>query len=339
MTLRTGVGQAREVQSMNPLLSSLAPIWNDPTVVFLDVSRIQALAEQLVGDELAVPSWREPVFPKDDSETFIDFIGVGNAINFAFTAFDTYESFSAAHGDTNWRGAFAMWACLARALERRPRVLRGAYLAELSLSDVQKIFAGTTLIPLVEARWRILKEIGFVLEEHYGGYFHNLFQAAGFSAFGGNGIVDKLLEHFPSFRDNSVHRATGTILRFAKRAQLMAMMYQGRALSSDRLPRLSDALDLGPIADYSIPRSLHSLGILRYASDLEEKVKSRRPIEKDSLEEQEIRAQTVHAQFLLLREMQEQHNCAVSTLSLDYKLWMLGRNTTEPHHLTNTIAY
>jgi len=324
---------------MNPLLSSLAPIWNDPTAVFLDVSRIQALAEQLSSEELPVPSWREPVFPKEDSETFIDFIGVGNAINFAFTAFDTYESFSAAYGGMNWRGAFAMWACLARALEKRPGMLRGAYLAELSLSDVEEIFAGTTQIPLVEARWRILKEIGVVLEEHFGGYFHNLFQVAGFSAFGGNGVADKLLEHFPSFRDDSVHRESGTILRFAKRAQLMAMMYQGRALSSDKLPRLSDALDLGPIADYSVPRSLHSLGILTYATDLEEKVRSRQPIEKDSLEEQEIRAQTVHAQVLLLREMQEKHKCTVSTLSLDYKLWMLGRKAAEPHHLTNTTAY
>src|SRR5258708_4521415 len=120
MSLQTGAGRAREVQSMNPLLSSFYPIWNNPRLVFLDVDRARSLAGRLAGEELIVPSWREVVFPKDDSETFIDFIGVGNAINFAFTAFDTHESFSVEYADTNWRGAFAMWACLARALEKRP---------------------------------------------------------------------------------------------------------------------------------------------------------------------------------------------------------------------------
>jgi hypothetical protein len=339
MSLRTGAGPARELPSMNPLLSSLYPIWNNARVVFLDDNRVRTLAQQLAGEVLVAPSWREAVFPRDDSETFVDFIGVGNAINFAFTAFDTHESFSVEYADTNWRGAFAMWACLARALERRPGMLRGAYLAQLSLSDVEEIFTSTVPIPLVEERWKILKEVGSILDSTYDGYFHNLFSRASFSAFGGNGVVDRLLEHFPSFRDESVHHETGAILRFAKRAQLMAMMYQGRALSSAKLPRLSDGRDLGPIADYSVPRSLRSLGVLKYAPELEEKVRSRQVIEKGSLEEQEIRAQTVHAQVALLKEMQERHNSRVSALNLDYKLWMLGRKATEPHHLTITTAY
>jgi Potential Queuosine, Q, salvage protein family len=339
MSLRTGVGPARQVNSMNPLLPSLYPIWNNPRVVFLNLDRVRTLAEEFASQTLVVPSWREPVFPKDDSDTFVDFIGVGNAINFAFTAFDTYESFSVEYADSKWRGAFAMWACLARALERRPDMLRGAYLAQLSLSDVEEIFTGTVPIPLVEDRWKLLNEVGAILESTYDGYFHNLFSRANFSAFGGDGVVDRLLEHFPSFRDESVHRETGAILRFAKRAQLLAMMYQGRAMSSAKLARLSDGHDLGPIADYSVPRSLRSLGILRYAPELEVKVRSRGVIEKGSLEEQEIRAQTVHAQVALLKEMQERHNSRVSALNLDYKLWMLGRKATEPHHLTITTAY
>jgi Queuosine salvage protein len=332
-------GRARETDRMNPLLSSLCPVWNEPTVVFLDVDRLRRLAEELAGEHLVVPSWREVVFPIEDSETFIDFIGVGNAINFAFTAFDTHESFSVNYRDTTWRGAFAMWACLARAVEARPGILRGSYLAGLSLRDVQEMFASNSVIPMVEDRWRALNEVGTVLERRYGGYFHNLFQSACFTAFGGSGIVDRLLDQFPSFRDDSLHRATGTVLHFAKRAQLMAMMYQGRAMASDKLPRLVDGDDLGPIADYAIPRCLHSLGILKYTPDLERAIRSRRIIEKDSLQEQEIRAQAVHAQLVLLRELEARSDRDATTLSIDYKLWTLARKAIEPHHLTKTTAY
>jgi len=324
---------------MNPLLPSLSAVWNNPTVVLIDADRLRVLAEQMAREEFVVPSWREEVFPSEDSGKFTDFIGVGNSINFAFTAFDTYESFSVVYRGTTWRGAFAMWACLARAMEESPDILSGKCLANISLSRVRGIFASTAAIPLVDQRWRILKEVGAVLERQYGGHFDNLFKSANFSAFGGNGIVDRLLRDFPSFRDESHHQPTGTVLRFAKRAQLMAMMYQGRASSSDRLRRLADPDDLGPIADYSIPRSLHSVGVLRYAPGLEARVRARQPIEKDSVEEQEIRAQAVQAQVLLLRELRERFNSRVSTLSLDYKLWVLGRKTTEPHHLTKTLAY
>lgn len=324
---------------MNPLLSSLSAVWTNPTKVFLDMEKLRSLAAEIARNEFIVPSWREPVFPKEDSEAFIDFVGVGNSINFAFTDFATYQSFSVGYRGANWRGAFAMWACLARAIETTPEFLSGRYLANLSLPVVREIFRGDTVIPLVEERWRVLQEVGTVLEQQYGGYFHNLFESARFSALGGDGIVDKLLKDFPSFRDETYHVLTGTVLRFAKRAQLMAMMYHGRAMSSDSLPKLSDPDSLGPIADYSIPRSLHSKGVLRYAPELETKVKARQIIEKDTVEEQEIRAQAIHAQVLLLHELRGQFRLTVSTLSLDYKLWMLGRTAAEPHHLTKTLAY
>lgn len=35
----------------------------------------------------------------------------------------------------------------------------------------------------------------------------------------------------------------------------------------------------------------------------------------------------------------ERFGCRASTLSLDYILWMLGRNAAEPRHLTKTLAY
>jgi hypothetical protein len=323
----------------NPLIRTLAPIWDNPTHVLVDNKNIQLVAEQLATEEWAVPAWREPVFPIQDDETFIDFLGVGNAINFAFTAFDTGKSFSVAYRDVTWSGAFAMWACLRRGLDAVPHILQGKYLANLSQRELETLFAGITPMPLIQSRLDILRETGSVLAANYDGHFHNLFRAANFAAFGGNGIVDRLLKEFASFRDEGIHELTGSVLQFGKRAQLMAMMYAGRSLTSGTLPRLSDADALGPIADYSVPRALHSLGILRYVSSLENKIRNGELLERDSLEEQEIRAQAVQAQLMMLDELNNRHSAGITTLALDYKLWSLGRKATERHHLTTTTAY
>jgi hypothetical protein len=117
--------------------------------------------------------------------------------------------------------------------------------------------------------------------------------------------VTRLLQEFPSFRDEGLHRSSGTILRFEKRAQLMAMMYHGRAMSSTVLPRLDDFADVGPIADYGVPRALHSLGILKYAAELERQIASGSMIERDSIAEQEIRSQAVQAQLKLLAALNQ----------------------------------
>jgi hypothetical protein len=192
---------------------------------------------------------------------------------------------------------------------------------------------------MIEERWAILKEVGDVLCNHYQGRFRNVLNCAGGKAFGREGLVTQLLKRFPSFRDESRHIKTGTVLKFEKRAQLLAMMYQGRALASTILGPLSDFASLGPIADYSVPRALHAQGILRYSAELERQIVSRSILAKDSIAEQEIRAQATNAQIMLLNEINSLRRSVLTFLELDYKLWMLGRGVETPHHLTKTTAY
>lgn len=323
---------------MNPFSATLQPIWRNPTCVWLERSSIVRLAERLAEDRFEIPAWRNPVFPEDDL-LFVDYIFVGNSINFAFTDFRTGKSFSTIYNNTRWTGAFAMWACLRRALDSGLDVLSGDVLRSMSLAKMHEVFSGDFPMPLLEERHGILNETGEVLCKHYGGHFLNLLTRCNGRAFGDEGLVTKLILSFPSFRDESIHRVSGALLKFEKRAQLLAMMYQGRALSSKRLTRLTDSDEVGPIADYSVPRALKNAGILRYSSDLARKVADRVEIPKDSIEEQEIRAQTVYAQVLLLDAINKLAKSMVNYISLDYKLWTLGRGVKEPHHLTRTTAY
>jgi len=324
---------------MNPFLNTLGPIWRSPTCVFVNQERLVETAEQFSKEALELPDWKAPVFPDTDDTKFINFLGVGNSINFAFTDFTSFQSFAIEYKGVPWKGAFAMWACILRAVEKGKEILNGGFLRNLDRGEFDDIFAGNIPIPLADERLRILNEVGDVLETKYGGFFSNLFDQARFRAFGGNGIVDRLTREFPSFDDVSRHNQSGTVLKFHKRAQLLPMMYQGRAATSTTLTQIEDFEDLGPIADYAVPRALRNTGILRYTSELQQKVEARMLIPKDSIEEQEIRAQTENVQWQMLQQMQGLSTQKVTMLHIDYKVWSLGRGGKEPHHLTKTTAY
>jgi hypothetical protein len=323
---------------VNPFWDSLRPIWDDPTCVWVSKSNVVRVARSLAAEEFPVPSWREPVFPEDDQE-FFDFIAVGNCINFAFTNFATGKSFTTEYQGSAWRGAFGMWACLRRAVENGSPITSGEFLAALTLADCQELFAGDPPMPMLDERCAILKEVGDVLCSDYEGRFRNVLTSSRGKAFGTRGLVIQLLDRFPSFKDESRHINTGTILQFEKRAQLLAMMYQGRALASKVLKPLSDSSSLGPIADYSVPRALHAQGILEYSPELQQQISSRSVLPKDGVAEQEIRAQATGAQIMLLNEINGLRRDILTSLELDYKLWMLGRRVEAPHHLTKTTAY
>jgi hypothetical protein len=323
---------------LNPYTESLRPIWDNPRCVHLDDKALGHVAEQIATQDLPIPNWRNPVFPENDVE-FVDFIGLGNAINFAFTDFETFESFRVGYGGTVWRGAFGMWACLKRALDAGVPILDGTYLRDLTFDDFQELFRGENTIPLLRERWQIFNEVGFVLCQKFDGRFRNLFDTSNYQALGEGGVVARLVNDFPSFRDETVHCPTGNLLRFHKRAQLLAMMYQGRALNSDSLQLLPDFQDLGPIADYAVPRSLHTLGVLKYVDALWDTIRARQLVAKDSVEEQELRGQTVLAQLRLMASASSLRGESVNILQLDYKLWAMGRDSIEPHHLTVTTAY
>jgi Potential Queuosine, Q, salvage protein family len=324
---------------MNPYLDSLDVVWCRPTCVFINDHHLGELAHRVRHEDFPIPSWTEPVFPANSDEIFVNFIGVGNAINFAFSDFDTRQTFTTSFRGQEWHGAFGMWACLKRALDRGADFKNLDWLTSLSDSDASALFLGSSEIPLLRMRIEILHEIGRVLSANYQGSFWYLFQNCRFFAFGREGLIETLINNFPSFKDESYHRLSGVTLEFHKRAQLMGMMYQGRALKNSELPSLQDYESLGPIADYSVPNALRLAGVLEYTDSLEASISNGEIIEKDSVAEQEIRAQTVHAQVALLAQVNETRPSKINYLALDYKLWQLGRRSHRQHHLTKTHAY
>src|SRR5260370_27732219 len=103
---------------MNPFTTTLEPVWQAPTCVWISSDAVAVTSQKIAGEGFPTPSWREDVFPSDDL-AFLDFVGVGNAINFAFTDFETHQSFSVQYKGTLWRGCVRAWCVLCTAAGRR----------------------------------------------------------------------------------------------------------------------------------------------------------------------------------------------------------------------------
>ena len=325
---------------MNNVLESTRFLVEHPKYVFINNHKVKEVAKEFAKEELKIPRWDAPVFPEtDDIETIVDFLCVGNLVNFAFTDFETGETFSVNYNG-HWSGAFGMWAALKRALkETDEQILCGDYLKALTKKDVEKIFAGNPPIPMLEERQIILQEAGEILVDKYGGHFYNLFDKANGKLFNnGGGFVERLVNDFPSYNDSCVayDGIRARIVHFNKRAQLAAGMIYGRL--QDKKP-FEDIDKLTVFADYELPKALREMKMLNYTKELREKVDNKIPIDAGSREELEIRAATIHAADKLIKEIDSDYN--VNALHVDYALWSVGRNgeIKKPHHLTRTIWY
>lgn len=333
----------------NPFVKSLRPIWKNPRHVYVNGERIENVARKLCREKADAPSWKEPIFPEKPAD-FMKLILIANAVNFCFTDPWTKLKFAVNYDGTLWRGSMAMAACLKRALDEGRPIFSADYLENLTMAEAANIFrtdcrVGEYPIPLLNERHAALVELGTSLKRNFNGSFLAIYEISDFRAFNnGRGLVELLIKYFPSFNDISVSKA-GKTFQFQKRAQLLAMVYQGRAMSSFGwpFPVLKDADALGPIADYAVPAALEEMGILVYSQEVKRKIMNREIIKPGSREEIEIRAQTVYAMLKLMKEINKIRPATgrgtINIMELDYMIWNLGRGVETPHHLTPTTAY
>jgi len=315
----------------------------------VDTRAIDALAADLSGETFPLPEWRAPVFPDVETGTvsqqdLVDFLFVGNAINFQFRHFESGEKFTTTYDGDEWSGAFGMWACLKREFDDNPAILRGETLAELSLEEVDALFESvdSRSMPMIRERHEILTQIGERLEAGYQGRFANLVERAEPRLFAqGEGIIEHLVESFPSFQDQghvALRDGTPLTIPFWKRAQLAAGMAYG-SFQREGYFHLEDPGSFTIFVDYNLPNVLRGLDVLEFSPHLAELVDSRTAIEQGSREEVELRAATVYAADELMKRIQNDSGSPIYGPQMDYKLFSLRDCTDAPVHLTKTTAY
>ena len=323
----------------SPVLESVMPVIANSRDVRTELAKIAEHAGWMAYEELPMPQFLLPFGIGSDAEQAVDFILTANAINFAFTDFRTHAVFAVKYGGKLWSDAEAMFACMKRALEEGIPLLQGAYLSRVTKKDLADIFRGNIEMPMLDERAEILRALGTVLEERYGGHFVNFVQEASPRLYdGGNGLIEKLAAEFPRFRD--VSRYDGHEVRFYKLAQL-AIWILYSTLAPRGAFRLEDPEKMTAFADYIVPAALRVMGILQYSSALETAIRSRRLIPRDSTQEIEIRAHSVYATALLTEEINRLRPAEKRVIipQIDARLWTHYHTTFWPHHLTRTIMY
>ncbi|MBM4402713.1 MAG: hypothetical protein FJ044_05725, partial [Candidatus Cloacimonetes bacterium] len=151
-------------------------------------------------------------------------------------------------------------------------------------------------------------------------------------------LLELILQSFASFDDTSIFY--GKKINFYKRAQLLVSdIYQ--LFGGEGFGNLKNVDQLTACADYKLPQSLRTLGVISYTKSLAEKVDNKTPIPKDNQEEVEIRANTIWA-VELIRQGLEKIGEKVMPIGINDHLWLIGQDKgkhEKPYHRTLTIAY
>ncbi len=325
----------------DPYIKSMEHVWRETKHVRVNEGKLLELAEEMRKREVRIPAWDlAPVQPERSCSLsdWLNFVCWINTINFSFSNFDPpFNKFSVEYPEGSfWRGAFAMEACFSRAYWEGIPIFDARHMRKISQKDIQYVFRAIDKdhqIPMLWERWRIFHEVGDILLGRYGGFWQNLFEESHWRAFNnGKGAVEQLVTFFPSFQDYRYYKKS--LLCFHKRAKLLVMMYHGRAVNSGgRFPLIEDINDIGPIADYEVPRVLESLGILEYSPEFEKMLNNRYVFSENDVQEVENRLAMSYAMKRLCEE------AGVSMAQADYHIWSMGNKSSGHHILVPTTDY
>ncbi len=324
----------------SPVLDSIQPVIERSRDVQTDVNKIAEVASWMAYEELPIPDYTLPFgIGAGDIQETMDFILTTACIDTAFTNFSTYVKFQADYAGSTWSDSDALFACMKRAIDRGIPILEGQFLAKITRSEMETIFAGNIELPMLDEKTQILHQVGAVLAREYEGRFHNFVKSCSAKLYdGGNGLVDRLVSEFPRFRDVSLYE--GHTIKFYKLPQLAIWFLHTSLRKTGQFP-LADIETMSAFADYIVPVALRLLGIISYSPELEAAINSFQMVPRDSSWEVEIRAHCIYGSALLAEEVNRLRPAdrQIVVPQIDARLWTHYHTTWWPHHLTETIMY
>lgn len=326
--------------------------------VTVDYNSLRRVVDKYKFDKLEVPSWRFPgVYPEREWAYAASCI-TASVFNAAYNLSDEPGAkFSVINPDDPskpFTGAFAMYRTLYAHFGETIIQARDLWPHVKNPEAMSLFFGGIKKMPHPELKSSCGIDYALGLEKHFQGNPLNIIEEAlvwdeflkrkVLRAFnGGKGLVELLVSRFPVAFGEDVQLLHGFAFPFYKRAQLVAVLLHGRALDSwGVLPAIADINEVGPIADYEVPKALRHLGILKFSDELVHRVDSWLEISKDSAMEIEIRASMVHAfcELMLNFRGQRGYGEVLNICHLDYWLWKMGKEAKHLRpHLTRTSAY
>ncbi len=324
----------------SPVLDSLHPVIEHSRDVHTHVEKIVEVAQWMAYEELAMPDYQLPFgSEKDSADDVLDFILTADSVDTAFTDFSTHVKFQVDYAGRHWSDSDALFACMKRAMDTGTPILDGKYLAQVTRTDLERIFAGNIEMPMLDEKMQVWRQVGSVLAEKYNGRFHNFVKSCPPRLYdNGAGIVDRMVKEFPRFNDVSPY--DGATIKFYKLPQLGIWLAYSALRKNNQFP-LEDTGKMTAFADYIVPVALRLLGIVSYSTELEHAINTYQMIPRDSRQEVEIRAHCIYATALLCEEVNNirPKDQQIIIPQIDARLWTHYHTTWWPHHLTKTIMY
>jgi len=268
-----------------------------------------------------------------------------DTLNFCFWSRNNL-SFTTSYKGKSYQGYFSLCAAINRALDEGIPITNASYLSTLTLDQLSYIFRSETKeeIPMIASRLSVLREAGRVLTDKFEGNFVNLLKSANNSALK---FISLVVEHFPSYRDESTFRER--TVYFYKRAQILVADIWG-CFEGQGLGYFHDIDSITMFADYRVPQALCQLGVLKYSTELLQRLNDDPYLLPSDPLEIQIRGCSIWSVELLRRKIDElkierqQGDILVNSVILDFFLWDYAKNQPSlmsdfPFHKTSTIFY
>ena len=320
---------------MFEVLETSRIVANKSGLVSIDERAVEDLCKTWVEKGVGAPPWDSFHHFKGAPEDTIAYFLVLDALNFCFWPPPGKPRWEIEYESRRFSGYYALSVSIKRAIGSGIPITKTDFLANITLEDLKRVLRGQGELQLLKERVEILRELGQVLLDEYHGEASRFLEAAENSAMA---LVYLASEKLPSFRDVAMHGRDEVF--FYKRAQILASDLYGAFNGAD-WGHFIDVDKLTAFADYKLPQVLRHLGVLCYEPDLTQKVDHGTLLESGSIEEVEIRANTIWAVDLIRQEL-ESMGRTFRAFEIDGILWNVGQYEAfkaKPYHRTMSIFY
>ena len=256
-------------------------------------------------------------------ETIINFLLIYESIDFSFWGNPKW-SIETTSGKLD--GSIALLYALLNYVKKE----KTTDFSNISTEKFSNILKGTPEIPLLEERFKIIKEVSTIVNKKMQGNFYRYIK----HITSDKELFEIIINSFPNFKDGRTYN--NKTIYFYKLAQLLTSDILHIREEKEKIK--VDYTHLVGCADYKIPQVLRGLGILNYNDELLKIVDNQIEIPVNSVYEVEIRANMITVIDMINKKL----NYKYSRMDINDYLFMQKKNknlTLKPYHLTRNTNY
>lgn len=256
-------------------------------------------------------------------ETIINFLLIYESIDFSFWGSPKW-SIETTSGKLD--GSIALLYALLNYVKKE----KTTDFSNISKEKFSNILKGTPEIPLLEERFKIIKEVSTIVNKKMQGNFYQYIK----NITSDKELFEIIINSFPSFKDERTYN--NKTIYFYKLAQLLTSDILHIREEKEKIK--VDYTHLVGCADYKIPQVLRELGILNYNDELLKIVDNQIEIPVNSVYEVEIHANMITVIDMINKKLDYKY----SRMDINDYLFMQKKNknlTLKPYHLTRNTNY